>query len=382
MDIVTGEGAFEVLARARELEREGRNIVHLEIGQPDFPTPEYIQEAAKDAMSAGHTGYTASNGILECREALAEEAGAARGVEVGPDSIVITPGAKPIIFFGMLALIDPGDEVIYPDPGFPIYASCIRLAGGVPVPVPLREDRQFRLDPDELASLVTPKTKMVLINSPHNPTGSMLSTEDVEQISDVCDRHDLWLMSDEPYKRVVYEGEFASPLSVPGMAERTLVVDGHSKAYAMTGWRLGFGIGPTELMDAISLLQVNCTSCTAAFTQMAGAAAVCGPQSDTTAMVTEFHRRRDVIVGGLNALPGVSCVVPKGAFYAWPNVSQVANGDVGSLATALLEDSGVACLPGTSFGAQGADFLRFSYANSTENLQEALRRIGDHLKGQ
>lgn len=379
MDLLSGEGAFEVLSKARELERQGREIVHLEIGQPDFPTPQYIQDAAAKAMADGYTGYTPSNGLLEAREVLAADAGAARGVEVTPDQVVITPGAKPIIFFGMLATVNPGEEVIYPDPGFPIYASCIRFAGGVPVPLPLREQRQFRLDPDELASLVTPNTRLVLINSPHNPTGSMLSRADVEQISEVCTRNDLWLMSDEPYRKVVYEGEFCSPLSVPRMAERTIVVDGHSKAYAMTGWRLGYGIGPTELMEGISLLQVNSTSCTAAFTQMAAAAAVQGPQDESQAMVAEFHRRRDIIVDGLNALPGVTCVRPHGAFYVWPNVSERSDGNVQALADALLDEAGIACLPGTSFGEQGEGYLRFSYANSAENLREALRRFEEYI---
>ena len=379
MDLLSGEGAFEVLSKARELERQGREIVHLEIGQPDFPTPQYIQDAAAKAMADGYTGYTPSNGLLEAREVLAADAGAARGVEVTPDQVVITPGAKPIIFFGMLATVNPGEEVIYPNPGFPIYASCIRFAGGVPVPLPLREQRQFRLDPDELASLVTPNTRLVLINSPHNPTGSMLSRADVEQISEVCTRNDLWLMSDEPYRKVVYEGEFCSPLSVPRMAERTIVVDGHSKAYAMTGWRLGYGIGPTELMEGISLLQVNSTSCTAAFTQMAAAAAVQGPQDESQAMVAEFHRRRDIIVDGLNALPGVTCVRPHGAFYVWPNVSERSDGNVQALADALLDEAGIACLPGTSFGEQGEGYLRFSYANSAENLREALRRFEEYI---
>ena len=379
MDLLSGEGAFEVLSKARELERQGREIVHLEIGQPDFPTPQYIQDAAAKAMADGYTGYTPSNGLLEAREVLAADAGAARGVEVTPDQVVITPGAKPIIFFGMLATVNPGDEVIYPNPGFPIYASCIRFAGGVPVPVPLREGREFRLDPDELASLVTSNTRLVLINSPHNPTGSMLSRADIEQISEVCTRNDLWLMSDEPYRKVVYEGEFCSPLSVPRMAERTIVVDGHSKAYAMTGWRLGYGIGPTELMEGISLLQVNSTSCTAAFTQMAAAAAVQGPQDESQAMVAEFHRRRDIIVDGLNALPGVTCVRPHGAFYVWPNVSERSDGNVQALADALLDEAGIACLPGTSFGEQGEGYLRFSYANSAENLREALRRFEEYI---
>jgi aspartate/methionine/tyrosine aminotransferase len=379
MALLSGEGAFEVLSRARELERDGKHVVHLEIGQPDFPTPEYIRQAAVQALADGHTGYTPADGILECREAIAEEAAAARGVPIGPERIVITPGAKPIIFFGMLALVEPGAEVIYPDPGFPIYASCIRFAGGVPVPIPLREERQFRLDPDELASLVTDRTGVVLINSPHNPTGSVLSRADIEQIAEVCLERDLWLISDEPYRKVIYGEEFCSPLSVPGMEQRTLIIDGHSKAYAMTGWRLGFGIGPRELIEGIALLQVNCTSCTAAFTQMAGAAAIRGPQDDTERMVAEFQRRRDIIVDGLNALPNVTCVRPGGAFYAWPNVKQVGDGDAEALAEALLEEAGVACLAGTSFGAQGAGYLRFSYANSAENLREALERIGNHL---
>ncbi len=375
IDTLSGEGAFEVLARAKQLEAQGRSVVHLEIGQPDFPTPQNIQDAACTAMAEGYTGYTPSAGFPECREAIAQDAGQARGIDLTPDRIVVTPGAKPIIFYGMLALVNPGDEVIYPDPGFPIYASCIRLAGGVPVPIPLREEREFRLDPDELASLVTPKTSVVLINSPHNPTGSVLSQGDLERISETCMKHDLVLMTDEPYRRVLYEGEFHSPLSLPGMEERTLVIDGFSKTYSMTGWRLGFGIGPKDLVDAIELLEVNCNSCPTAFVQMAGIEALTGPQDEAGRMVAEFRARRDVIVGGLNDIPGVSCVMPLGAFYAWPNVSQAWEGPVEDLATGLLDEAGVACLPGTSFGAQGGDYLRFSYANSIENIEEALRRV-------
>ncbi len=382
IDDLTGEGAFEVLARAKQLEAQGRSVVHLEIGQPDFPTPQNIQDAACTAMADGYTGYTPSAGYPECREAIAEDAGTARGIELTPDRIVVTPGAKPIIFYGMLALVNPGDEVIYPDPGFPIYASCIRLAGGVPVPIPLREEREFRLDPEELASLVTPKTRVVLINSPHNPTGSVLSREDIEQISETCMAHDLALMTDEPYRRVLYEGEFHSPLSIPGMEERTLVIDGFSKTYAMTGWRLGFGIGPKEVVDAIELLEVNCNSCTTAFVQMAGIEALRGPQDEAEKMVAEFRRRRDVIVAGLNDIPGVSCVNPSGAFYSWPNVSEAWDGRVEDLASALLDEAGVACLPGTSFGNEGTRYLRFSYANSVENIEEALRRIRSFLESQ
>jgi aspartate aminotransferase len=378
--LLSGEGAFEVLARARELERQDRHIIHLEIGQPDFPTPRHIQEAAAKALADGYTGYTPSAGLLECREAIAEDASRARDVEVSPECVVVTPGAKPIIFFGLLTLVNPGDEVIYPDPGFPIYASCIRFAGAKPVPVPLREEREFRLDPDEVASLVTPRTRVVLINSPHNPTGSALSADDIERLCEVCQRHDLFMLTDEPYRRILYEGGFHSPLSVPGMAERTLVIDGHSKTFAMTGWRLGFGIGPREVIDAITLLQVNCNSCTAAFVQVAGIAALRGPQDEAEAMVQEFRRRRDIIVAGLNAIRGMSCVTPCGAFYAWPNVSRCCGEDVGSFANALLTEAGVACLPGTSFGAQGRDYLRFSYANSAENLQEALRRVSEYIQ--
>jgi aspartate/methionine/tyrosine aminotransferase len=376
--LLSGEGAFEVLARARELERQGRHIIHLEIGQPDFPTPLHIQEAATRAMAEGYTGYTPAPGLPECRAAIAEDASEARGVPVPPDCVVVTPGAKPIIFFGLLALVDPDSEVIYPDPGFPIYASCIRFAGATPVPAPLREEREFRLDPDEVASLITPRTRAVLINSPHNPTGAVMSQADVERLCEICLRHDLWLLSDEPYRRIVHEGRFFSPLSVPGMTERVLVIDGHSKAYAMTGWRLGYGLGPREVVDAIALLQVNCNSCTAAFVQVAGIAALKGPQDEALRMAAEFGRRRDLIVDGLNAIEGLSCVKTAGAFYAWPNATRCTS-DVRALAKALLDEAGVACLPGTSFGAQGEGYLRLSYANSAENLQEALRRIGSYL---
>ena len=370
------ETAFQVLVRARALEAQGRNVVHLEIGQPDFPTPGHIAEAAYRAILDGHTGYGPSAGLPECREAIAEEAGAARGVEVSPDEVVVTPGAKPILFFGMLATLNEGDEALYPDPGFPIYRSCIEFFGAKAVPVPLREANQFRLDPEEVESLVTPRTRLMIINSAHNPTGSLLTREDCARLAETCIRHDVLLMTDEPYRHIVYGREFVSPLSIPEMRSRTLVVDGFSKAYAMTGWRLGFGIGPRWLMPSIAQLQTNCTSCACTFAQIAGIAALRGPQDARHAMVQEFQRRRDFIVGALNAVPGVSCVEPHGAFYAWANVGRLGlRSD--ELAARLLNEVGVAGLTGTSFGAQGEGYIRFSYANSLENLQEGMRRFAE-----
>jgi len=375
MSVLGTETAFEVLVKARALEAAGRSVVHLEIGEPDFDTPEHIKEAAVRALRDGYTHYTPSAGLPEARQAIADYVGAARGITVGPDEVVITPGAKPIMFFVIMALVNPGDEVIYPDPGFPIYESVARFAGARLVPWVLREERQFRADPEELRSLVTPRTKLVILNSPHNPTAGVLSSSDLQAIARIVEGRPITVLADEIYAKILYEGTFASLASIPEVRDQVVILDGFSKTYAMTGWRLGYGVMPPSLAARITQLMVNTNSCTAAFTQMAGIAALRGPQDAVGRMVAEFRRRRDVIVAGLNALPGVTCLRPQGAFYAFPNVQKI-DPDSGRLQEYLLREAGVAVLAGTSFGAHGQGYLRLSYANSVEAINEALRRIG------
>ena len=368
------ETAFEVLAKARDLERTGRSIVHLEIGEPDFDTPEHIKEAAIQALRDGQTHYTPAAGILEAREAVADHVEAVRKVPVDPAEVVMTPGSKPIMFFSILALVNPGDEVIYPDPGYPIYESVTKFVGGVPKALPLREENGFRIDPDELRALATPKTRLIVINTPHNPCGSTLTRADLEVIAEVAERVDAYVLADEIYWQITYDGAHTSIMSLPGMKRRTILLDGFSKAYAMTGWRLGYGVMRQELAQRIAQLMVNSNSCAAAFTQLAGIAALRGPHAPVAAMVAEFRRRRDVIVSGLNAIDGMSCTVPSGAFYAFPSVRRI-DADSKRLAEHLLTNGGVACLSGTAFGRQGQGYLRFSYANNIENITEGLRRV-------
>jgi aspartate aminotransferase len=373
MDRIGTETAFEAAARARALEATGRSVIHLEIGEPDFDTPSNIREAAKRALDRGATHYTPTVGIPELRAAIAADATARKGFAVSPDRVVVVPGGKPVMFFAMLALIEDGDEVIYPDPGFPIYESMVNYVGGTAVPCPIRQENAFRLDPAELASLVTPRTKLVIINSPANPTGGVSTRQDLEQIAAVAREHDLVVMADEIYGRILYEGEHVSIASLPGMVERTIVLDGFSKTYAMTGWRLGYAIVPERLVTPFSRLLVNSVSCTNAATQWAGVEALTGPQDSVAAMVEEFRARRDLIVDGLNAIAGVSCLRPSGAFYAFPDIS--ATGLTGAeLADRLLNEAGVSALAGTAFGHVGHSHLRFSYANSRENITEAVRR--------
>ncbi len=373
------ETAFEVLAKARDLERRGKSIVHLEIGEPDFDTPEHIKEAAFKALREGATHYTPSAGLYEAREAIAQHVEATRKIPVTPDEIVVTPGSKPVMFFAILALVNPGDEVICPDPGYPIYESVARFVGAVVKPLVLKEDRGFRIDPAALRSLITPKTKLVVLNSPHNPCGSVLTREDLSPVAEAVQRTNALVLSDEIYWQIMYEGSYTSIASLPGMKDRTIILDGFSKAYAMTGWRLGFGVMPKELAARMAQLMVNSNSCAAAFTQLAGIAALRGPRDPVQRMVAEFRRRRDVIVSGLNAIDGMTCTVPEGAFYAFPNVSRI-DPDSKRLADFLLAEGGVACLAGTAFGPHGGGYLRFSYANSVENITEALRRIREALK--
>ncbi len=374
------ETAFEVLARAGELEAEGRDIIHLEIGQPDFDTPDYIKDAAYQALQDGYTGYGPSAGLPEARERYAQYLNETRGTDYEASEVVITPGAKPILFFGILALVDEGDEVIYPNPGFPIYESVTEFVGARAVAAPLREDREFRLDPEELASLVTDRTRMIILNSPHNPTGSMLTMEDLEAIAEVAIENDIWVLSDEPYSKMVYDGEFHSIAEVDGMRDRTILLEGFSKTYAMTGWRLGYAAMPSELADQIAKLQTNSNSCTASFIQIAGIAAYDGPQDESEAMMDAFEERRDVMVEAINTLPGVSCLSPAGAFYVFPNITGTGI-DSRELASRCLEEAGVAVLSGTAFGEYGDGYLRLSSANNLENINEAIERIRGLLEG-
>jgi aspartate/methionine/tyrosine aminotransferase len=368
------ETAFEVLNRARALEAQGKEIIHLEIGEPDFDTPANIIEAGVDALHKGWTHYGPSAGLPQLREAIADYITQTRGVTVTPDEVVVVPGGKPIIFFSILALVDPGDEVIYPNPGFPIYESMINYVGGKAIPIQLREERDFSLNADELATKITDRTKLIILNSPHNPTGGVMPRKDVEQIARAIADRNIFVLSDEIYSRLVFEGEHFSIMSIPGFKERTILLDGFSKTYAMTGWRMGYGVMRSDLATHVSRLMTNSNSCTASFTQVAGVEALRGDQSSVDAMSSEFKKRRDVFVAGLNKIRGFSCRMPKGAFYAFPNVAKT-NWPSKKLATALLEEAGVACLSGTAFGDFGEGYLRFSVANSLENLEEALDRI-------
>ena len=369
------ETAFEVLAKARALEAQGRTVVHLEIGEPDFDTPPSIVAAGVAALERGETHYTPSAGVVELREAIARWLGDRRGLTVDPGCVIVTPGAKPIMFYALLALLEEGDEAIYPDPGFPIYASMIAFAGARGVPLPLRERNAFEPDLDELRSLITPRTKAIIVNSPHNPTGGVLSAAAVREIARLAREHDLWVLSDEIYGETLYEGEHRSLLAEEDMAERTILLDGFSKTYAMTGWRLGFGVFPRPLVDPVTKLVTNSVSCTATFVQRAGVAALAGRPPEVDAMVRAFRERRDVIVAGLNAVPGITCLVPKGAFYVFPNVTGLALGTSAQVADRFLYEAGVAVLAGTAFGRAGEGYLRLSYANSLENIRLALARI-------
>ncbi len=369
------ETAFEVLVKAKALEAQGKHIVHLEIGEPDFETPANIKNAAKQALDKGFTHYGPAPGLPDLRKAIAEQMSARLGVSFHQNQVVVTPGGKPIMFFVILACVDEGDEVIYPNPGFPIYESVIHFVGAKPVPLPLREANDFRVDIAELKKLITPKTRMLIINTPGNPTGGILTKDDLQQIAELAVKHDLIVLSDEIYSRILYDGfEHTSITAFPGMPERTIILDGFSKTYAMTGWRLGFGIMPEELVPKVAQLQINSNSCTASFTQLAGVEAISGPQREVEEMVVEFKRRRDVIVDGLNAIPGFQCHKPLGAFYVFPNITRTGKTSR-FLGDYLLNQAGVACLSGTAFGSFGEGYLRFSYANSVENIMLALDRI-------
>ncbi len=376
------ETAFEVLAKARALEAQGKNIVHLQIGEPDFDTPVNIRNAAKKALDDGFTHYSSSAGLLQARQAIAKHVTETRGFPVNPDMVVITPGGKPIMNFVITACVDEGDEVIYPNPGYPIYESVIEFIGAKAVPLPLKEDRGFAFELEDLRKLITPKTRMLILNSPQNPTGGLLGRELLKGIAELCVRHDLIVLSDEIYARIIYgDAKHYSIAAFPGMAERTVILDGFSKIFSMTGWRLGYGIMNEELAKLVAKLQINVTSCAASFTQIAGIEALNGPQDDMVKMVAEFKKRRDFIVDGLNSLPGFRCHKPDGAFYVFPNIEGTGRKSK-ELADMLLYEAGVACLSGTAFGKYGEGFLRFSYANSIPNITEGLKRIEKALKGQ
>lgn len=369
------ESAFDVLLRARNLEAQGKSIIHLEIGEPDFESPAHVVEAGKKALADGFTHYGPTPGLPELRHAIAAYVSRTRGIERTFKNVIVTPGGKPIIFFPMMALLEPGDEVIYPNPGFPIYESMIRYHGATPVPIPLVEERGFSFDLDVFRASLSDKTKMVVLNSPQNPTGGLIPAEDIAAIADMVRERDIMVLSDEIYERICYtEKPPVSIASMPGMLDKTIILDGFSKTYAMTGWRLGYGVMPEWLADAVGRLMVNSTSCTATFTQIAGVAALTGPQDDVDKMTAEFRRRRDAFCAGLNEIPGWRCVVPGGAFYAFVNIKATGRGSK-EIADELLMEAGVACLDGAGFGEFGKGYLRFSYANSMENLMEALRRI-------
>ncbi len=373
------ETAFEAAARARALEATGRDVIHLEIGEPDFDTPRNISEAAADALlNKGMTHYTPATGIPQLKHAIVDDARRYKGIQASPEQVIVTPGAKPIMFYAMFALLDEGDEAIYPNPGFPIYESMIEFVGATAVAAPLRAEREFRMDVQEVASLVTDRTRLIVLNSPQNPTGSVLTEDDLGAIAKLAVDHDLVVLTDEIYGRLQYEGEPLSIATLPGMAERTITLDGFSKTYAMTGWRMGYGIVPASLAPAFSTLVINSVSCTNAFAQAGAVEALTGPQDGANAMREEFIARRSLVIEGLNAISGVSCVMPHGAFYAFPNVSSFGKSSV-EIADHLLYDAGVCVLAGTSFGRFGEGYLRLSYANSRENLTAALARMGESL---
>jgi aspartate aminotransferase len=377
------ETAFEVLAEVKQLEAQGRQIISFAIGEPDFDTPDNVKQAGIEAINSNETHYGPSAGIMPLREAIASYIGSTRGISVRPEEVVVTPGAKPIIFHSILALVDPGDEVIYPNPGFPIYESVINFVGGVPVPMPLLEERDFRFDIDHLRSVVNEKTKLLILNSPQNPTGGVLTKEDLAAVAELAMKYDFMVLSDEVYSRLVFDGEFHSIASIPGMKERTIILDGFSKTYAMTGWRLGYGVMPEELAVHVARIETNCESCTATFTQIAGVEALTGPQDASAAMAAEFKRRRDFIVAGLNDIEGISCRTPGGAFYAFPNVTEAVRKlglkDANELARKLLYEGNVAVLGRTCFGTRNVgeneEYVRLSYATSMENIKEGLARI-------
>jgi aspartate aminotransferase len=373
------EGAYQVLAKAQTLEKAGRNIIHLEIGQPDFDTFSNVSAAGIQAIKDGYTRYTPPVGMPALREVIAEDAGRRRGISFHPDQVVVSPGAKPNLFFPTLALVEEGDEVIYPNPGFPTYEAMIRVAGGIPVPVPLLENNQFSFDLTVFDEVISPKTRLIILNSPGNPTGGIIPRKDLEHLAAAARKYDCWVLSDEIYARIVYDGQQAPSIAaLPGMAERVIIMDGFSKTYAMTGWRLGFGIMPLELAARVGLLLMHSVGSTAQFTQYAGMEALTGNQEQVDEVVAVYQKRRDLIVAGLNDLPGISCQMPQGAFYVFPNITSLGRSSR-EAADWMLEEAGVALLPGSAFGEFGEGYLRLSYANSLENIEKALERLASIL---
>ncbi len=389
MALLGTETAFEVLAEVNKLEAQGRHIISFAIGEPDFDTPANIKEAGRRAIAENYTHYNPSAGLMPLRETIARYVADTRRITVNPEQVVVTPGAKPIIFHGILATVNPGDEVIYPNPGFPIYESVIRFFGAKPVPIALREEKDFSFDVDELRSKVGPQTKLIIINSPQNPTGGSLSQSDLEAVAEMALRYDCWVLADEIYSRIVFDGAFHSITAIPDMKERTIILDGFSKTYAMTGWRIGYGVMPKALAADVARLETNCESCTATFTQMAAIAALTGPQDATAAMVAEFQKRRDLIVAGLNAIDGITCRMPRGAFYVFPNVTgacrKLGLSGAKELQQKLLYEGNVAVLPRSSFGVRNEgekeEYVRFSYATSREAISEGLQRIKAVVEG-
>jgi aspartate/methionine/tyrosine aminotransferase len=381
MSLLGTESAFEVLAKAKALEAQGKDIIHLEIGEPDFETPQHIKDAAVQALQDGFTHYVPTPGIPEVRQAVARNVGERRGMDVDWQRVIITPGAKPIMFFTLLALAEPGAEVIYPDPGFPIYESMVKFCGAKAVPMPLRGELNYHPDLDEFATLVNKNTRLVILNSPHNPCGSVLSREEIERIAAIVrEQSDAYILTDEVYKDLLYTGEHVSIATMPGMADRTIILDGLSKSYAMTGWRLGYGVFPEPLVEHITKLAVNSVSCANAFSQMAMIAALEGPQDSVSAMREEFMKRRDVVVEGLRSIPGITCPMPEGAFYAFPSIKGTGLTSM-EFETKALQEAGVAALSGSAFGGFGDGYVRLSYANSVENLQKAIERLRGMVAG-
>lgn len=380
MKALETETGFEVMAKAKLLEKQGKDIVHLEIGEPDFDTPKNIKEAATRALNAGYTHYTPSSGLPEVKQVIAEYISKTRKLDVKPEEVVVTPGAKPVMFFSMLSLVSPGDEVMYPNPGFPAYEALIKFVEAKPVPIPLREENEFSFDPEYVKEKITKKTKMIVLNSPENPTGGIIPREDLKVLADCLEnRDDVFVLSDEIYSKIVYEGKSESISQFPGMKEKTIILDGFSKTYAMTGWRLGYGVMRKDLAGKMAQLMTNSNSCTNAFVQLAGVEALKGPQTELEKMVAEFRKRREVIVDGLNKIVGITCTKPHGAFYAFPNITGTGMNSR-KLGDQLLQNAGVAVLPGISFGEYGEGYLRLSFANSIENIKKALGRIEKSLK--
>ena len=374
MQRILGEGAFEYLAKAQALEREGKEILHFEIGQPDFPTPEHIKETAYESIQNNYTGYVAATGIRDLKETIQEEIDFTRGFTPDIDQILILPGAKPGIFFTMLGLVNPGDEIIYPDPGFPTYGSVVKYLNAGDVPVALKEENEFRLNPNDIENKITSKTKLIILNSPQNPTGSVMTQKEIEYIAELAEKHDIYILSDEIYSKMLYDAEFNSPSVRDEAKERTIILDGFSKSYSMTGWRLGYIVGPKPVIEKMGLLMINALSCTTSFVQKAGITALKGDQEPLFEMMRMFRIRRDAIVKGLNNVPNFSCLNPEGAFYTFPNIKQTGMTSR-EMADHLLYKAGVCCLPGSSFGPSGEGYIRFSYATSVEIINEAIQRI-------